>query len=160
MGCVELWHPSLSGALGPGVGDAARVTVSGCSVRVREERRSVRTTPRVVVHDENPIKHLREGGDVVERVSVRAGKGYGLHGGAHFRGDREGLTEKLEEGQEVGRIVRGDAVAIVPCLARVLPIDVDSIQVECIVEHPYVIREDLPALRVRHSRREVSGRFS
>ena len=94
---------------------------------VREERANVRTTPRVVIHDQNPVEHLSKGGDVSEWASVCPGEGYVLHGGAHFRGGREGLTEKLQEGQEVSRIVGRDAVAVVPRLARVLPINVYAI---------------------------------
>ena len=62
--------------------------------------------------------------------------------------------EALEQQEEARRVLRVDAVPRIPCLARVLPVDVAAREAELAAERRNVARQGAAALRGRH-RREI-----
>lgn len=110
----------------------------------------------VVVHDQNPIDALCEFRCVFDGLTVAASKGSVLNSGRYFgvRGETE--PEKLEELDHVLFVAWTFGVALIACLAGVLPIDVDAVEVVLRVGGEDVLDKSFPVGGCGHGLREIA----
>lgn len=158
-------HEFLSGeaCIGPRAQGTVRVGERLERVSTAVRQRSVRSggvrrTPDVVVHNRDPVKDLCERADVSKRVPVRTRKWPDLSGSRDLRPCGQGLPEKLEEEEVVGRVGRGDDVAVLTHHSWVLPVDVESVERVLVVHGEHLGREVLSASGGRDGGGEVPVR--
>ena len=115
----------------------------------KSDQEETLTPRRIIIHHKHPIQHVRKRRHIRHRAPVRARKRHRLRRSGDDRARGQQRAQRLEERQEVSRVVRADAVARVAALPRVLPVDVDPVEPELLVERLDVARELEAALRCR-----------
>lgn len=100
----------------------------------------------IIVHEGDPVDELGEGGYVLHRSTVWTGKGGILCGSGYHGTWRELLLKNFEELEHVGGIGGAFAVSLLADLTWVLPIDVDAVKIEALVDGEDVVSEGVPAL--------------
>lgn len=116
----------------------------------------VRTFKIIVIHDQDPIDELGETRRIFDRVAVGASEWSVLNSSRYFSSQRERLPKELNESKHVICIVRAFGV-VHASLSRVLPIDVDAIEVVLLVNGKDIVDEGEPIGRSRYSFREIPG---
>jgi hypothetical protein len=118
VGLVRVGAGVGEGSVGTGSGRGYRVPVS-TELEGKEARG--RTTPDIVVHNEDVVQDGGESADVGERTSVGADEGSLGHTGGDPSVGSEGLTEEVEEDEEVGSVVGRLSVSRVARRSGVFP---------------------------------------
>lgn len=86
----------------------------------RKTEKKQRTSPDIVIHHENVVENGGKGPDVGERTSVGTNEG-SLSRATRETGVGESDAERLEEAEEVGRVLGRDDVAVGALRSGVLP---------------------------------------
>lgn len=125
---------------------------------------SVRTwslgrSPNVVVHEQDPVKDLGKARHVGQWLTVVAVEGPDLGSGGDERALGNGGTEFTAEDEEVVGVITGDGVACGSHGSWVLPVQVDTIELELFDSCDNVVDESLAGVRRPDERRKV-GRTS
>ena len=119
--------------------------------------KSARTFVIIVIHDQNPVDEVGKTRRIFNRLAVGSSKWSVLNSSGYFRSQRERSAKELNELEHVLCIVWAFSIALHASLSRVLPIDVDAIEIVLIVDGKDIVDEGLPGGGCRDSLGEISG---
>ncbi len=117
------------------------------------------TSPGIIVHEQNPVEYPRKVRQVPHRMTVRTRKWYCLGRGGDLRFRWESCTEEAEELEEVRGVGWAHTVPFLTVVARVLPVDVDAVQVVLTVEFEEVARKGRTILWSGDRRGEIPAKL-
>ena len=116
-GWVELWQASLNGALGPGFGDAVGCEWCGGWGGARR-----RTSPDVVIHQEDPVEDAAKGRDIAHLVAVGVHEGPDLSSSGDVGLAWQAGSQEFDKCEKVGGIDWRESVSWCAAFTWVFPV--------------------------------------
>lgn len=110
------------------------------------EGRKERTCVGIIVHDGDPVDKVRESRYVLHRLTVLTDKSGVLHGSGYQSTCGELLLEDFEELKHVIGIGCAFGITLLDHLTWVLPVDVDAVEIEALVDLEDVVGKNIPGL--------------